>query len=82
MLPLAHRLKLRLTELIDRDETYQMLKGQDVEFHSVQLAPEDEKGVGSMSEYDLQELPICVYVIKPDATWTVNKGRKNKECIR
>ena len=75
MLPLAPGLKMLLTDHIDRDERYQMLKGTEVEFHSIQLHPEDERAARGASVYVLQHLPVCVYVYKPGALWTIGESK-------
>ena len=71
MVPLVVSQKLLLTDHIDRDEEYQMLKGTEVELHSLQLHPEDERASRGMSVYVLQHLPVCVYVKKAGALWTI-----------
>ena len=75
MLPLAPGLKMRLTDHVDRDEQYQMLKGIEVELHSIQLHPEDERLARGSSVYVLQHLPVCVYVYKPGALWTIGDSQ-------
>ena len=72
MLPLVHGMKMVLTDHLDRDERYQMLKGTTVIFHSIDVDQQDVAGMrDSPKTYILKKLPKVVYVQKPDATWTI-----------
>eukprot|EP00959_Pyramimonas_sp_CCMP1952_P119184 2491676-Pyramimonas_sp.AAC.1 len=71
MLPLAEGMRMLLTEHVDRDERYQMLKGTEVEVHCIQIEPEDEQACKGKDVGVLQRLPVCVYVRKVGATWNV-----------
>ena len=64
-----------LTDQIDRDERYQMPKGTEVVLHYVQLHPKDERAARGQSVYALQHLPVCVYVQKLGARWTIGDGK-------
>ena len=46
-------------------------------FHSIQLHEEDERASKGQVVYISQHLPVCVYVQKPSAEWTVGDCKEN-----
>ena len=72
MLPLVSGMKMLLTDHVDRDERYLMLKGTEVEIEYIQMHPEDEKAARGQTVYIMQHLPLCVYVRKIGALWTID----------
>ena len=69
MLPLAHGMRMLLTDHIDRDEKYEMLKGTEVEVEYIQMEADDEQACRDEDVAVLQRLPVCVYVRKVGAKW-------------
>ena len=59
MLPLVHMMSMVLTEHINKEEPYQMLKGTQVLFHSIEMDPEDEAGAKANRK---------VYILKKKTT--------------
>ena len=72
MLPFAHLMPTLLTDHIDRNEPYLMLKGTTVLFHSIDMELEDDKDARTHPNmYIMKRLPKTVYVQKPNVTWTI-----------
>ncbi|MCS5585228.1 MAG: hypothetical protein NZ777_17185, partial [Pseudomonadales bacterium] len=71
MLPLVQGMPMILGNHLDRSPDRRMLKGTRVLLHSVQLREEDERAAKGKAVHILQHLPICVYVQKENADWTV-----------
>ena len=71
MLPLVEGMPMVLVNHLDRTPGKRMLKGTKVILHSIQLHEEDERASKGQAVYILHHLPVCVYVQKPGAEWTV-----------
>ena len=72
MLPLAAGMPMILMEHVDKSDEIRMLKGTKVKLHSVDLHPDDDRESRGKSEYVLQHLPNCVFVVKEHATWCID----------